>query len=751
MNQIETRKAYTVSFLKTKYAPSVTEFQVSLHDETYFLVYTENDGSFFDQLVFGPVLTTAKLGRPLTYTASEVLKRGQIVAVSLRNRSVLGAVVEDFREGSEVAAPRRSPKSVERPVSGSLFGNEPIPETRPAFKPILTTFPYHLNAATLAFIDWVATYNILDRGNILKWIVPFSAEELAKPDPKRALLPALTKAHLEALFDCLTLTPEQKKAEAQLQTRNHFAVDLIDGVTGSGKTELYFSVVARRFLNAEFHKTGEGRCQALILLPEIALTVSLVARFERYFGVTPCLWHSNTARGQKAQIWRRAVQGEPLIVIGARSALFLPFKRLAAIVVDEEHDPSYKQNEQGIYNARDMAIIRGKLEDVPVILVSATPSLETIQNVQAGKYGCVSLSSRFASASLPDVTLVDMREEVGAPVLSQPLIAAMGQALQRGEQTLLFINQRGYAPVSFCRKCGYHWKCPLCDVHLIEHRSKAAGDSKKDAYLLCHYCGYRTSLPEACPSCGSEKSRLSVGMGTERVFEAVRCLFPQARTLALSSDTISSKVAWAKAIRAIHDGEVDILLGTQILAKGHHFPLLTTVGVIDADQNAGGYNLRANERTYQLLDQVSGRAGRGTKKGHVFLQTYDPESPLLQALQKHDRDAFYAYELEDRRRHGMPPFQALIAVIVTGTDELEVQKAAQHLAQTFPDGERREGRTTVLGPAPAPLAKLRGHYRYRLLIKTEKALHLQRVLPTWVAPVKGPVSITIDVDPYEFL
>lgn len=715
-----------------------------------FVFYPLKKGGVDGAYMFGPVLTAARLSKDLTYSASEVLPRGQIVAVSLRNRSVLGVVVEDFRGGPETAV-SRFPKTPKGPVSGSLFGDEPSAEEKPAFKPVLTTFPYALTEATLSFIDWVAAYNVLDRGQVLKWTIPFSVEELAKPDPKRALLPVLAEAHLQALFNRLTLTSEQEAAAAYLQAQKQFTVDLIDGVTGSGKTELYFSVLARRLLTSGFGESGARRCQALILLPEIALTVSLVSRFEQYFGVTPCLWHSNTARGQKAQIWRRAVQGEPLIVIGARSALFLPFKCLAAIVVDEEHDPSYKQNEQGIYNARDMAIIRGKLERIPVTLVSATPSLETVQNVQTGKYDCVKLPSRFARATLPDVTLVDMREEVGAPVLSRSLITAVGEALRRGEQTLLFINQRGYAPVSFCRRCGYHWKCPLCDVHLIEHRSRASGNGVKESYLLCHYCGYRTPLPESCPSCGAEKSRLSVGMGTERVLEVVHRLFPKARTRVLSSDTISSKVAWAEAIQTIHDGAVDVLLGTQILAKGHHFPLLTTVGVIDADQNAGGCNLRANERTYQLLDQVAGRAGRGAKKGRVFLQTYDPESPLLQALQRHDRDAFYTYELADRRRHGMPPFQALIAIIVSGVDELEVQKASQHLAQTFPGEEAAGGRTVLLGPAPAPLAKLRGHIRYRLLIKTDKALRLQSALPEWIAPVQGPVSVTIDVDPYEFL
>lgn len=707
--------------------------------------------------MLGSVLTTAKLDKTLTYTSEEALEAGQVVAVPLRNKPVLGIVAERFSAAEPPEAEQDFPKeraqqssslpkaaSSSGPLQEKLFAElpfvNPTPSARPrriappSYKAILQAFPESLSVPSLAFLDWVAAYNLIDRGTVLKMMLPFAPEELAKPDATRAILPLLTRPHLEALS--LRLTPEQEAAAEVLQARDHFAVDLIDGVTGSGKTELYFAVMARRLLQGP-------RCQALILLPEIALTVSLVERFERYFGLKPCLWHSNMARGQKLQIWRRAIRGEPLIVIGARSALFLPFKSLAQIIIDEEHDPSYKQNERGIYQARDMGILRGKLEGAPVILVSATPSLETIQNVRTGKYGCVKLPSRFAKATLPEVIPVDMRQEVGAPVLSEPLVEAMEAALLRGEQTLLFINQRGYAPVSVCRKCGHHWRCPRCDVHVIEHRGAKGGAG---GFLLCHYCDYREPLPEACPACGAEKSRLALGMGTERVLEAVRHRFPQARAEALSSDTVASKSAWAQALEAIGSGKVDVILGTQILAKGHHFPLLTTVGVIEADQNAGG--LRANERTYQLLDQVAGRAGRGARKGRVFLQTYAPESPLLQALCRHDRDAFYAYELEDRQRHGMPPFANLIAVIVTGREELEAQKAAAVLARTFP---LQGPEAVLLGPAPAPLAKLRGMYRYRLLIKASKAVRVQRALKTWSQTALKRVGVTIDVDPYEFL
>ncbi|GHS90985.1 hypothetical protein AGMMS49949_00590 [Alphaproteobacteria bacterium] len=560
-------------------------------------------------------------------------------------------------------------------------------------------------------------------------MLPFSVESFQKMIQEKEAAAAPQEA-----FDFsapIALNTSQAQAARQLVAQNHFGVTLIDGVTGSGKTEVYLSVLSETLQKS-------SRKQALLLLPEIALTKASLLRFQKYFQTKPWIWHSNTTPAQKQKIWLAALSGAPCVVIGARSALFLPFSHLAMIIVDEEHDPSYKQNEQGTYQARDMAILRGKIEDVPVILASATPSLETVQNVKTHKYDCVLLPTRFSEAQLPHLHVVDMRLEQDFALLSQPLAQALSRALQRQEQALLFVNQRGYAPVSLCRKCGFKWQCPSCAVYLIEH--KAAG------HLLCHHCGYVQPLPFRCPQCESEKSRLVLGVGMERVLETVQKTFPKARCLCLSSDTLSSKKRWDQAMEDIHNNNVDILLGTQILAKGHHFPNLTTVGIIEADRNASGCDLRANERTFQLLQQVAGRAGREQKPGHVFLQTFAPESPLLQALCQNDRDPFYDYELADRQQHAMPPFKMLIALILSGRKETDVQREARRLAQTFPLAT-----ATLLGPAPAPLSKLRDTYRYRLLIKGDKGTALQNGIKAWAKSENPAVSLVVDVDPYDFL
>jgi primosomal protein N' (replication factor Y) len=436
-----------------------------------------------------------------------------------------------------------------------------------------------------------------------------------------------------------------------------------------------------------------------------------------------------------------AVSGAPCVVIGARSALFLPFASLNSIILDEEHDVSYKQNEQGTYHARDMAVLRGKVEKIPVVLASATPSLETYQNVRTGKFMRVLLPSRFREVPVPPIELIDMRkEEQGRhpEFLSAMLLKALEETLQKKEQSLLFVNQRGYAPLSLCRSCGFHWTCPFCSVHLIEHKALKQ--------LLCHHCGHTTEIPTLCPQCQSENSRIVLGIGLERALEGVQKTFPKSRCLALSSDTLSSQKRWRQAMESIDNNEVDILLGTQILAKGHHFPNLTLVGVLEADRQTMGGDLRVNERTFQLLFQVSGRAGREHKPGRVFLQTYRPESPLMQALSLHDREAFYEYECEERLLHKMPPFSLLIALIVSGRNEAAVQKEAQRLAQTFPAVN-----AILLGPAPAPLAKLKNVYRYRLLIKGAKGTSLQQSLSTWARSQNPAVSVLVDVDPYDFL
>ncbi|MDR1908210.1 MAG: primosomal protein N' [Holosporales bacterium] len=683
------------------------------------------------------------------FPSSPLLSIGQLVIVPLRNRPVVGIVVSVFDKKKDIN-----------------FG----------VKCVSHVLPYVLSENNLNFLKWFSAYNLILMGMALKMMIPFSAEELIKSSES---LPTSNAKVAPISLTPIALNTFQQRAVDQLLSRKDFSVDLIDGVTGSGKTEVYFAAIKRRLQQS-------SNAQILILLPEIALTTALINRFEKYFNFKPHVWHSSTTKAQKLKIWTKIIAGERAIVIGARSALFLPFVNLATIIVDEEHDSSYKQNEQGHYNARDMAIACGRIEGIPVILASATPSLETVLNVRSGRFGVATLASRYADAAMPSVCIVDMRQERGRPIISTPLSEAMHSALEKKEQILIFVNQRGYAPLSLCKSCGYRWKCSMCDVNLIEHKSPNC--------LMCHHCGNRQSRADVCPECSSPESRIALGVGTERVLEAIKCQFPEARCLVVSSDTISSKKMLKTAMTSIFENEVDVILGTQILAKGHHFPNLTVVGVIEADQGINGCDLRANERTYQLLDQVSGRAGREKKRGVVFLQTYAPENPLMVALANHDRDVFYANELDDRKAHGMPPFKMLIAVIVSGEAEIDVQKESRRLAQSFmaimarakevtegdgarrikkadagivnsagTDGTDQQAKTPatkeaaalakaqLLGPAPAPIAKLRGQYRYRLLIKTDKGSNLQSVIKQWAKSSSTSVSVTVDVDPYEFL
>jgi primosomal protein N' (replication factor Y) len=643
------------------------------------------------------VVLATGLDKLLKYSADVCIDNGQLVIVPLRNRKTLGMVINanNSRESFNI-------------------------------KNITKILNYKLSNNNINFLKWFCEYNIIPMGIALKMMVNFNTEDFVNDH-----LCGVTTINDQYNCKTIELNHVQQNAVDTLLTREDFAVDLIDGVTGSGKTEVYLAVIMQRL------KTTQSS-QVLILLPEIALTSALMIRFEKYFEIAPYVWHSNTTKTKKREIWIKAISGAKMVVIGARSALFIPFTNLVTIIVDEEHDASYKQNEQGFYNARDMAIVRGKIENIHVILSSATPSLETVHNVKNCKYGCVKLPNRFANAEMPTVNIVDMRQEQGRPIISSALYTAISNALYKKEQTLLFVNQRGYASLSVCKKCGYKWKCENCDVALIEH--------KHPHNLMCHHCGSMQKLPVVCPECNAEKTRISLGIGTERVAEAIRCEFPNTRCLTLSSDTVNSPKALRIAMDAIYKNDVDIILGTQILAKGHHFPNLTVVGIIEADQGLYGCDLRANERTYQLLDQVSGRAGREKKMGTVFLQTYSPENPLIKALSTHNRDAFYEYEISDRLAHDMPPFATLIAIIISGKEELYVQKTARTLAASFPANKTLQ----ILGPAPAPIAKLRGQYRYRLLIKLPKNTLLQQAIKQWARSNVPSVSIYIDVDPYEF-
>ncbi|KZD08405.1 primosomal protein N' [Oceanibaculum pacificum] len=513
-----------------------------------------------------------------------------------------------------------------------------------------------------------------------------------------------------------------------------YSATLLDGVTGSGKTEVYFEAIAAALRDNR---------QVLVLLPEIALTPHWLERFEARFGCRPLEWHSELTQAQRRDGWRAVSEGKAGVVVGARSALFLPFPDLGLIVVDEEHEPAFKQEEGVTYNARDMAVVRAHLGEIPIVLVSATPSLETVANVEAGRYAKVTLPDRFAGAALPMIQAIDMRAHRPAPGrwLSPPLVEAMRGTLEAGEQAVLFLNRRGYAPLTLCGSCGHRLGCPNCTAWLVEHR--LAGR------LQCHQCGYTARLPSECPSCQSTDGFKAVGPGVERIAEEVLHTFPEARFAVVASDTLAGPAAVGELLRSVREREVDILIGTQLVAKGHHFPLLTLVGVIDADLGLMGGDLRAAERTYQILHQVAGRAGRAEHPGRVLLQTYDPDHKVLKALVEGDRDRFLEAEADDRRRAGMPPYGRLAGLIVSGADQRLVEAVALRLGRTAP---REEG-VRVLGPAPAPFSILRGRHRCRLLLKTAKAIAIQPVLRRWLAQVEVPASVRVqvDVDPYSFL
>lgn len=550
------------------------------------------------------------------------------------------------------------------------------------------------------------------------------------PPERPFLIPDVDRAGPE-------LGPEQSRAAEVLRSMvraGGFSVTLLDGVTGSGKTEVYLEAVASTL------RTGR---QALVLLPEIALSSQWLERFARRFGVAPAAWHSDLPSRVRRITWAEVAAGRAPVVVGARSALFLPFPDLGLIVVDEEHETAFKQEEGVVYHARDMAIVRARLEQAAAVLVSATPSLETMANVETGRYARLTLPRRHGGASLPEVQAIDLREtppERGR-FLSPPLIAAINETLAQGAQAMLFLNRRGYAPLTLCRACGHRMQCPQCTAWLVEHRARRV--------LQCHHCGHTLPIPEACPACGALHSLTPVGPGVERITEEVARTFPEARRLVMASDTVPGPQAAAEAARAITAREIDLIIGTQIVAKGWHFPHLTLVGVVDADLGLAGGDLRAAERTVQLLHQVAGRAGRAEAPGRVLLQTFSPEHPVMEALVRGDFEGFLAQEAESRRPGHWPPFGRLAAIIVSADAAHEADHLARELGRAAPGGDG----VLVLGPAPAPLSILRGRHRRRLLLKTRRDIAVQPILRDWLAKVPAPrgARIDIDVDPVSFL
>ncbi len=567
---------------------------------------------------------------------------------------------------------------------------------------------------------------LIDEGTLQTVVLP-PEPVAARPDPD---------------FTQSEFTADQRAAADALKStvaKGGYSVTLLDGVTGSGKTEVYFEAVA---------DTVRAGRQSLILMPEIALTAQFLDRFAARFGVRPAEWHSQLSPRKRARAWSAVAKGEVSVVVGARSALFLPYADLGLIVVDEEHDPAYKQEDGVHYHARDMAVVRGHIAKIPVVLASATPSLETEVNARRGRYARLHLPERFGGQSMPTVEAIDLRHERPPPgrFIAPTLAGAVKTAIERGEQALLFLNRRGYAPLTLCRACGFRFSCPNCDAWLVDHRFRRA--------LVCHHCGFAMPHPANCPKCQAADSYVAVGPGVERLEEEVRVLFPQARVLVLSSDLVASVERMREEFADIAAGKFDIVIGTQLVAKGHHFPMLNLVGVIDADLGLSNGDPRAAERTFQLLHQVVGRAGRDAGVGHGYLQTHQPEHPVMRALIAQDREAFYSAEIAQREAAHYPPFGRLASIVVSGPDKNDAASYARALARAAPAPDLLQGDVRVLGPAEAPLSLVRGRHRLRLLLKAPRAFDLSAYLREWLAaaPKKhGSIKLDIDVDPQSFL
>ncbi|MYZ49289.1 primosomal protein N' [Propylenella binzhouense] len=713
------------------------------------------------------VLVPVAVAGAYTYSSERPLAPGTIVAVPLGPRITLAAVWPGEPGGVD-------PKRV-RPVA-HVFDAPPLPET------------------LIRFVDWVARYTLTPPGMVLRMVLrvpaalepekPMTGIRLAGPPPARmtearrkaieaaadglawsksglAAAAGVSPGVIDGLLDHGTFervtipqrpiaaaldpgfdrpdlsAPQRAAADALVEAARAatFSVSLLDGVTGSGKTETYFEAAA------ETLRRGK---QVLILLPEIALTLAFLDRFASRFGSRPAEWHSEVPPRLRERIWRGVAQGEVRAVVGARSALFLPFPDLGLIVVDEEHEAAYKQEEGVLYNARDMAVVRAQLSGFPIVLASATPSVETWVNARAGRYRHLRLPARFGGASAPEIRAIDLRADPPerGRWLAPPLVEAIAQTLAAGEQTLLFLNRRGYAPLTLCRTCGHRMACPNCSAWLVDHRFRRI--------LACHHCGHEERRPETCPHCGAADSLVACGPGVERLHEEAVERFGDARVLVLSSDLAGGILRMRQEFEAIERGEIDIVIGTQLVAKGHNFPGLSLVGVVDADLGLANGDPRAAERTFQLLTQVTGRAGRAGQKSRGLLQTYAPDHPVLRAIVAGDREAFYEEECTVRMRGGLPPFGRLAAILVSADDRASAEAHARAMARAAPPAEG----VRLLGPAEAPLAVLRGRHRFRLLVQAKNSAILHDWLGTWLAGAprtRGSVRIAVDVDPISFL
>lgn len=653
---------------------------------------------------FAKVIVPQKIDFPLTYGIPKglALEIGSYVKVPFRNKDQWG-IVWDIENTSEVP-----PNKIKNIIEAS-----PLPA---------------MNDVNRRFINWVSKYTMSPIGFVAKMAMgnPDYFEKIKEPE---AQIPKINLATLEGI---------QKSAAEKLSMAvldKKFTPIVLEGVTGSGKTEVYFKAIETCLQQNQ---------QALILLPEISLSTQWLDRFKKRFGFSPVVWHSDITKAKKRKAWQAVIQNKAPVVVGARSALFIPFPKIGLIVVDEEHDGSFKQESQVIYNARDMAVKRAGLEPCPIILSSATPCVETLYNAEIGKYHHVHLPNRHGKAQVPDVQLIDMRNEdlkAGHSWLSPTLIQEMKTTLANNNQILLFMNRRGYAPLALCRACGHRLQCPSCSSWLVYH--------KKQNQVQCHHCDFHTPLPNTCENCQETNSFILYGPGVERIAEELESKIPDQAYEIISSDLLTTQKKMQAAFDRIESGQTKIVIGTQIMAKGHHFPNLTLVGVIDADLGLVGGDLRAAERTFQILHQVSGRAGRAEQPGKVFLQTYNPEHPMMTTLQEQDYTTFIGMEKENRKAAGLPPYGQLGALVISARAIDHGELFCQKLSHAIP----RHKSISVLGPSPAPMHQLKGWYRWRFLIKGSKTDKIQPYIDSWIGKIQTPstVKIQIDIDPYSFM
>ena len=704
--------------------------------------------------IFAQILLPLALDQSFTYKSCEAVESGEVALVEFGKKEIWGVVLS---------------ASFEAPKDFSESKIKPILEKNPRLK---------LTKNQLKFIETIASYNLGSRGLVLRAFIgilnsdkvkKISEGLVQKVEPRNFRLKKLLTKQQEVFDELLkiTHTPDVtlslSKGDSGHGLESPFdklrvtsGVALLDGVTGSGKTEIYFALIAEILKQVQ---DDGGRSehsphlrprhpelvlgsrshppQILILLPEIALTSQLLLRFEEQFGFAPALWHSKISKKDKREIFYGVVEGSVRVLIGARSALLLPFKNLQLIVVDEEHDTSFKQEDVFNFHARDMCIVKGGLENFPVILSSATPAVETYANATSGKFHHFILEQRFGQKN--EIELVDLRREKmqSNEFLSQKLRSEMALNLSKNKQTLLFLNRRGYAPVTLCKSCGKKYQCGDCDFHLVLHKSKQQ--------LICHHCGHQEKSILECKFCGEKDALISVGVGVEKVEEEVRRLFPTARIALVTSDNVTNFDEVDKLVKQILNREIDVIIGTQMIAKGHDFPDLNLVGIIDADAMLYSSQLRALEKTYQILTQVIGRAGRRDECGKIVIQTYNPQNFIFEKIIKGDKKNFYEFEISNRKTMELPPFSRLAKFEISSFSEGEAKSFAKKLISHFPVSDKIE----LFGPAPAPLQRLKNRHHFLVNLKTDKKINLQKLISDVIATLKVPksVRIRIDVDP----